>query len=55
MNLIAGSSYEKEIARELDIFHVTLSYPDTDSLILNKSRIGYRGCLTVLEDMYNNL
>jgi nitrogenase molybdenum-iron protein beta chain len=54
-NLILGSSYEKEVARELDIFHVTLSYPCTDQHILNKSHIGYRGCLTLMEDMYNNL
>lgn len=55
VNLIVGSSYEKEIARELDIFHVTASSPCTDQLILNKSHVGYRGCLTILEDMYNNL
>jgi nitrogenase molybdenum-iron protein beta chain len=55
INLLLGSSYEKEIAGELDIFHVTLSYPCTDQHILNKSHIGYRGCLTLIEDMYNNL
>lgn len=55
VNLILGSSYEKEIAGELDVFHVTLSYPCTDQHILNKSHIGYRGCLTLIEDMYNNL
>ncbi|MBP1736210.1 MAG: nifK1 [Oscillospiraceae bacterium] len=55
INLILGSSYEKEIASELDTFHVTLSYPCTDQHILNKSHIGYRGCLTLIEDMYNNL
>lgn len=55
VNLLIGSSYEKEVAGELDIFHVTLSYPCTDQHILNKSHIGYRGCLTLIEDMYNNL
>lgn len=54
-NLVIGSSYEKEAARKSDIFHVTLSYPCTDQHILNKSHIGYRGCLTLIEDMYNNL
>ncbi len=54
-NLVIGSSYEKEIAQELGIFSVTLSYPCTDQHILNKTHIGYRGCLTLIEDMYNNL
>jgi nitrogenase molybdenum-iron protein beta chain len=54
-NLIIGSSYEKEVAHELGIFNVTLSYPCTDQHILNKTHIGYRGCLTLIEDMYNNL
>lgn len=54
-NLVIGSSYEKEIANELGIFSVTLSYPCTDQHILNKTHIGYRGCLTLIEDMYNNL
>lgn len=53
--LILGSSFEKEIGSELDIFTVTVSNPSTDSLILNKSYAGYRGCLTFLEDFYNNL
>lgn len=54
-NLVIGSSYEKEIANELGIFSVTFSYPCTDQHILNKTHIGYKGCLTVIEDMYNNL
>lgn len=52
--LILGSSFEKEIGSELDIFTVTVSTPSTDSLILNKAYAGYRGCLTFLEDFYNN-
>lgn len=52
--LILGSSFEKEIGSELDIFTVTVSAPSTDSLIINKGHAGYRGCLTFLEDFYNN-
>lgn len=55
INLIVGSSYEKEIASELGIFHVTLTYPCTEQHILNKTHAGYRGSLTIIEDMYNNL
>jgi nitrogenase molybdenum-iron protein beta chain len=52
--LILGSSFEKEIGIELDIFTITVSNPSTESLILNKGYAGYRGCLTFLEDLYNN-
>jgi len=55
INLILGSSYEKEVSGELGIFFVTVSYPDTDHHILNKTHVGYRGSLTIIEDMYNNL
>jgi nitrogenase molybdenum-iron protein beta chain len=55
INLILGSSYEREISNELGIFFVTVSYPDTDHHILNKTHVGYRGSLTIIEDMYNNL
>ena len=52
--LILGSSFEKEIGIELDIVTITVSNPSTESLILNKGYAGYRGCLTFLEDLYDN-
>ncbi|EKQ58125.1 MULTISPECIES: nitrogenase component 1 [unclassified Clostridium] len=52
--LILGSSFEKEIGIELGIETVTVSNPSTESLILNKGYAGYRGCLTFLEDLYDN-
>ena len=52
--LILGSSFEKEIGIELDIVTITVSNPSTEALILNKGYAGYRGCLTFLEDLYDN-
>jgi nitrogenase molybdenum-iron protein beta chain len=52
--LLMGSSFEKEIGNELDIFTTLVSYPNTETFIINKGYAGYRGCLTFLEDLYNN-
>ncbi|MDP4145110.1 MAG: nitrogenase component 1 [Bacillota bacterium] len=52
--LILGSSFEKEVSNELDIVSIVVSNPSTEALILNKGYAGYRGCLTFLEDLYDN-
>jgi nitrogenase molybdenum-iron protein beta chain len=52
--LLLGSTYEKDIARALDAFFVTVSAPCLDKEILNKSQIGTRGCISLMEDMYNH-
>lgn len=52
--LILGSSFEREIGMELDVVTIVVSNPSTESLILNKGYAGYRGCLTFLEDLYDN-
>jgi nitrogenase molybdenum-iron protein beta chain len=54
VTLLMGSSFEKEIGNELDIFTTLVSYPNTETFIINKGYAGYRGCLTFLEDLYNN-
>jgi nitrogenase molybdenum-iron protein beta chain len=54
VTLILGSSFEREIGSELDIVTIVVSNPSTESLILNKGYAGYRGCLTFLEDLYDN-
>jgi len=52
--LILGSDYEKEIGNELDIVTVVVSFPTTEKLIINRGYAGYRGCLTFIEDLYDN-
>lgn len=51
--LFLGSSLDKEIAGELDIFSSIISYPSIGTFIINKGYAGYKGCLTFLEDLYN--
>lgn len=52
--LLMGSTYEKNIAKQLDAFFVTATAPCLDKEILNKSHIGIRGCISLVEDMYNH-
>jgi len=55
VTLLAGSSLEQEVALEIDAQHYAVSFPISDRLILNRTYAGYRGALTVIEDLYNNL
>lgn len=52
--LLLGSSYERSIAKKLDAFFVTATAPCLDKEILNKSYIGIRGSITLVEDLYNH-
>ncbi|MCD8038947.1 MAG: hydrogenase [Lachnospiraceae bacterium] len=54
--VILGSSWDKELAREnFDSILVRLSIPVTDKVIMSKSYAGYRGGLTLIEDLYSGL
>jgi nitrogenase molybdenum-iron protein beta chain len=53
--LLIGSSLEDEVARELDVQLNRLAFPISDQLIINRTYAGYRGCLTLVEDLFNNL
>jgi nitrogenase molybdenum-iron protein beta chain len=55
ITLLVGSSLEQEIALERNIQCQVMSYPVTDRLVLNRTYSGYRGALTLVEDLYNNL
>ncbi|GHV75482.1 hydrogenase [Spirochaetia bacterium] len=55
ITLLVGSSLEQEIALERNIQCHVMSFPVTDRLVLNRTYIGYRGVLTLVEDLYNNL
>lgn len=52
--LLMGSTYEKNIAKKLDAFFVTATAPCLDKEVLNKSHIGTRGSISLVEDMYNH-
>ncbi|MFL0195338.1 nitrogenase component 1 [Clostridium sp. WILCCON 0269] len=55
ITLLIGSTNEREIALRKDIQCSVISFPITDRLIFNRTYAGYRGSLTLIEDLYDNL
>lgn len=55
ITLLIGSTNEREIALAKDIQCSVISFPITDRLIFNRTYVGYKGSLTFLEDLYDNL
>ena len=52
--LIIGSSWERELAKEIKGRYVNVSYPVISRLIINSSIAGYSGALRLLEDIYSS-
>jgi nitrogenase molybdenum-iron protein beta chain len=50
--LIIGSIFEKKLAESLNGNFLTVSAPMKERLVLSSSYVGYRGGLTLLEDIY---
>ncbi len=48
--LLAGS-FDKRVADRLDIPRLSVSYPITDRVILSRGYAGYRGSITLIEDI----
>jgi nitrogenase molybdenum-iron protein beta chain len=55
ITLLVGSTNEREFAMQRGIQCNVISYPITDRLIFNRTYAGYRGSLTFVEDLYDNL
>lgn len=55
ITLLIGSTYDREFAMEKGIQCAAVSYPITDRLVFNRTYAGYRGSLTLIEDLYDNL
>lgn len=53
IDMIVGSSNEREYCAENGIFCSVMTFPIYDKTIINRSLIGYRGSLTLTEDLYN--
>lgn len=51
VELILGSSLEKEVSEELNIPLQVISFPELDKVILNKSYLGFNGGINILEDL----
>ncbi|MHB8064182.1 MAG: nitrogenase component 1 [Ruminiclostridium sp.] len=52
IQIIFGSHFEREIADELHTIHFNISNPALGRIILNKGYTGYRGSLSLIEDIY---
>ena len=55
ITLLVGSTNEKEVALEKDIQFLIGTFPINERLIFNRTYCGYRGSLTLTEDLYDNL
>jgi nitrogenase molybdenum-iron protein beta chain len=49
--LILGSSRDRKTAKEIGAAHVSLSFPVSDRIVLNRGYAGYSGGLNLLEDI----
>jgi nitrogenase molybdenum-iron protein beta chain len=50
--LIIGSSWDQDITAELKGYHVGISSPVTNYLVLDRAYLGYQGGLRLTEDIY---
>jgi nitrogenase molybdenum-iron protein beta chain len=55
ISLIVGSSAERSIANELGAQILPAVFPIQDRLVINRSYFGYRGSLTFIEDLFDDL
>lgn len=55
ITLIVGSSNERESASLKGVQCIAATFPLKDRLIFNRAIAGYRGSLTLTEDLYDNL
>jgi len=49
---ILGSSLDRNLANELNALFLSVTFPVTDKIILNKSYAGYDGCVRFIEDYF---
>jgi nitrogenase molybdenum-iron protein beta chain len=50
--IIFGTTWERDLAKELKGFIVEVGFPASYEVVLSKSYIGYRGALTLIEKIY---
>lgn len=55
ITLLVGSTNEKEVALEKEIQYLNATFPMNERLVFNRTYAGYRGSLTLTEDLYDNL
>lgn len=53
--IIFGTTWERDLTKELKGSIVEVSFPASYELVLSKSYVGYRGALTLLEKIYTTI
>lgn len=53
--LLIGSAWERVFAKKINGFHLSVSMPVADRLVLNTTYVGYEGALRLLEDIYTEI
>ncbi|MFL0196385.1 nitrogenase component 1 [Clostridium sp. WILCCON 0269] len=53
--LILGSSWDRDIVKELNAFGINITLPVMHRLVLNCGYLGYNGGLRLIEDIYGNI
>ena len=52
---ILGSSFEKDLADEFKIPHLSVSYPITNRVVMDRSYVAYDGAISLTEDIFTTL
>lgn len=52
IGVIFGSSWEKQLAKDKGLTLIETSAPSANEVVLNRSYVGYRGALTLIEKVY---
>jgi nitrogenase molybdenum-iron protein beta chain len=55
ISLLIAGSYDRYIAEELDAQFIPAVFPLSERTVLNRTYYGYRGSLSFIEDIYDNL
>ena len=55
LTMIIGSSNESEIGMQKGILTANVTYPVNGRFIYNRAIAGYKGSLTLMEDLYDNM
>jgi len=53
--ILLGTTWERDIAKEMRAPLIEVSFPTTYEVVLSRSYVGYRGALTLLEKIYSTI
>jgi len=53
--IIFGTTWERDLAKELRSPLVEVGFPSSYEVVINRSNVGYRGALTLLEKIYTTI